>query len=134
MIKPVVKTMMKYDVSVIQLPCPDLGAYGLDRPATDKDFLEYTGFRMRCNELAESVAELAGEYESKGYRILGLIGMSGRPLCSAGLCRSEKGIFFEELEVALKGIGLNIATIEFERTDIEGSLNGLEKIVAANDI
>lgn len=128
-IKPVLKKIMEYNVGVMQLPCPEFIAYGLDRPAVNRETLEGSGFRSKCHELAHSISECLREYAEKGYRILGIMGMRGSPSCSAGVKGHKKGIFFEELEEAIKTLDLNIPMIDFERTEVHECIERLEELL-----
>lgn len=127
MINPIVEKIMEYNVGVFQLPCPEFIVYGLDRPATNRHALESSGFRSKCREIAGAVSKHLREYAAKDYKILALVGLRGSPSCSPGLNGREKGIFFEELDEALKAHGLYIPMIEFERTEVESCIKSLER-------
>lgn len=131
-ITPVLEKIMGYNVGVIQLPCPEFIVYGLDRPATNRKELEDSGFRGKCRELVSSISEDLREYSSKGYKIIGIMGIRSSPSCSAGLKGHEKGIFFEELEKAVKALHLDIPIVDFERTEVHECIRRLEEILSSS--
>ncbi|MGC8961480.1 MAG: CD3072 family TudS-related putative desulfidase [Candidatus Bathyarchaeia archaeon] len=132
MINPIVEKIMEYNVGVFQLPCPEFVAYGLDRPAMSREDLECLGFRSKCREIASSVSAHLKEYSGKGYKLIALVGLRGSPSCSPGLDGREKGIFFEELEEALKAHDINLPMIDFERTEAYKCMENLEEILSSS--
>ncbi|MEM2122488.1 MAG: hypothetical protein QXE79_02515 [Candidatus Bathyarchaeia archaeon] len=129
-INPILEKIMEYSIGIYQLPCPEFIVYGLDRPATNKEALESSGFRGKCREIAESVSRQLREYAAKDYKLIALVGLRGSPSCSPGLKCHEKGVFFEELEEALKAYNLKLPVIDFERTEINECIKNLEKVLS----
>ncbi|MEM2863680.1 MAG: hypothetical protein QXR65_00230 [Candidatus Bathyarchaeia archaeon] len=132
MINPIVEKVMEYNVGVFQLPCPEFITYGLDRPAVSRESLEGSGFRDKCREIATSVSGHLREYAVKGYKLIALVGLRGSPSCSPGLNGRGKGIFFEELEKALKAHSINLPMVDFERTEVRRCVEDLEEVLSSS--
>jgi len=112
---------------IIQLPCPEMIYFGINRRENTKDQFDFPNYRRFCRELFLPYADMIEMFEKDGY-IISITGVSESPSCGAlttsiggkaGKCDSfenkrenGKGIFFEEIENELKK-----RNISFEMTE-----------------
>ncbi|MBU7023808.1 MAG: DUF523 domain-containing protein [Theionarchaea archaeon] len=111
--RDIITVLIDSDMSIIQLPCPEL-KYGFSRPPCNKEDYDTPEYRDYCRDLARDVNTLLKRYHD--FTVVGLISIGGSPSCGAQRthkqgrhCR-EPGIFIEELQAILqeKGMILNI--------------------------
>ncbi len=72
---------MDNNISIIQLPCPEITYYGVKRWGHVKDQFDTTHFRKHCRQLFSIYLEQIEEYINNGYEILGIVGIEGSPTC-----------------------------------------------------
>ena len=47
-VKEIVELLAEADIGIVQIPCPELDAFGLDRAPKSKDALDTKPFRTSC--------------------------------------------------------------------------------------
>lgn len=90
--------LMRKDLGVIQMPCPELAYAGVLRQPQTKEQYDSPAFRRHCRRIADEVAEQIREYEKCGIRLRLILGVDGSPSCAVN---REPGILIEELRSAL---------------------------------
>ena len=107
---PVINTLLKHDLGIIQMPCPEFLCMGLEKEL----YGDIPGHELReCfRNIAAGVVDQIEAYLKLGYEIVGVIGMNPSPSCGVyvskgkgtmlGLDRDtsekeESGVFIEEL-------------------------------------
>jgi len=113
---------------IIQLPCPEIIYFGIDRLKNTKDKMDTPDFRQFCRELFLPYADMIEMFAKDGHTVI-IAGVSNSPSCAApavfsdsAVCDSqaacaggescqsvslkdgaeeEKGIFIEEIEAEL---------------------------------
>ncbi|EDT86254.1 DUF523 domain-containing protein [Clostridium botulinum] len=142
-IRKFLKLLMDNNISIIQLPCPEITYYGVKRWGHVKDQFDTTHFRKHCRQLFSIYLEQIEEYINNGYEILGIVGIEGSPTCGVnktcvgkwggelssnndlqsiiGTIKrvNERGIFMEEIKKVLEEKQLNINIIGLDETNIE---------------
>ncbi|MBU6997068.1 MAG: hypothetical protein HXS41_05970 [Theionarchaea archaeon] len=111
--RDIIGVLIENDISLIQLPCPEL-MYGFSRPPRDKEDYDTPEYRDYCRYLAEDVVTTLRKYHD--FTAVGLVSIGGSPSCGAqrthkkGRHAAEPGVFIEELQYILQeeGISLNI--------------------------
>jgi len=112
MINEIVDVLRKYEVGVIQMPCPELIYVGLLRESQTKEQYDTPAFRRYCRQVASGIADQIEEYLKNGFKVLAVLGVDGSPTC--GVDKTSMGIFMEELQselkerkvaVSMKGVG-----------------------------
>ena len=112
---------------IIQLPCPEMIYFGVNRRENTKDQFDFPNYRRFCSDLFLPYADMIEMFEKDGYRIL-ITGVSKSPSCGvlttsvggeAGKCdvfenkiEKGRGVFFEEIENEL-----NKRNISFEMNE-----------------
>lgn len=107
--KTIIDLIIKEDISIIQLPCPELKHLGLNRPPLSKKDYDNSEYRQLCTQLAESIIEEILVYKEENYKIIGLIGIEESPTCDTN---GQKGVFMEELFKQLSLNDLKLRTFD----------------------
>lgn len=87
-IPSVFETLKAHDFSIVQLPCPEMYAAGLDRWGQVKEQYANSGFKRSFQEAAEVALTSVEDYVSHGYKIV-IIGIEGSPSCGITLTESN---------------------------------------------
>lgn len=119
-----VDTLIKNDIGIYQLPCPEFKFLGLKRPPKTKEEYDSKEFRDLCKSLTSSVISDIREYINNEFEIIGIIGINQSPSCSIS---GERGIFMEELFDALKNHNINLPYIEVSE-EYKDTKNYINKI------
>jgi predicted secreted protein len=111
--------LLERDVGILQMPCPELCVFGLDRAnvRVESEMRNPVG-RSMSRRLARDLVQQVQTYLACGINILGVLGKNGSPSCgveqtwSGGVC-SGSGAFIEDLaaEFHEKNISLEITGI-----------------------
>lgn len=140
--KDLIEFLLKNDIGIVQMPCPELTCLGIDRGnikgSNAPVVIENTRIR---NEIVkknnyEKLMSLVDytfyqilEYHKYNFEIIGIIGANRSPNCGVETTSKDnkevggKGIFMEELSKKIKNKNLNIPMI-----GIKGSDNIFEKL------
>lgn len=105
----ILKVVTEKNLSIFQLPCPELCYQGLDRNSIYPCSDEATAYERYCESLIEPIIKNIDEYEKNGIEISGIIGIETSPSCSV----MEKGaimmkVLFDHLKK--KGIKISMQT------------------------
>ena len=117
-----VKVMLKENLGILQLPCPEMAFAGEDRQPRNKADYDTHAFRELSRHLAKTLVQQVSEYRRQGYQIVGLVGIGESPSCDT---RGEKGVFMEELLELLKAAGVTLASFDVPEDYLEGSSEGV---------
>jgi len=90
--------LMRKDLGIIQMPCPELAYAGVLRQPQTKEQYDNPTFRGHCRKIADEIAEQIREYEKCGIRLRLILGVDGSPSCAVN---REPGILMEELRSVL---------------------------------
>ena len=113
--------LLKRDIGIIQMPCPELMVIALDREHVQiRSGLESRPARGALRKLARDLVYQIKEYEACGVKVLGVLGKDGSPACGVGhTWRHEPGpgmgAFIEELAAEIQDQGL--------KTEIAGMID-----------
>jgi predicted secreted protein len=117
--------LLDRDVGILQMPCPELCVFGLDRAQVQVESeLRTVSGKAWSRNLARSLIEQIVMYRDCGIHVLGIFGKNGSPSCGVeetwekGL-RPGTGAFIEELAAELKeqGVVIEIAGIRDSEPD-----------------
>ncbi|MBY2477229.1 hypothetical protein KWV16_10050 [Clostridioides difficile] len=126
---------------IIQLPCPEIMMYGINRWGHVKEQFDNMFFREQCRQMLLPYIMQFDEYLKNNYDIKSIIAIDGSPSCGYNkTCSSKtwfgelsgcrdlknkindvqvvngKGIFIEELEKLLNEYNLNIPIVGFNES------------------
>jgi predicted secreted protein len=95
-------------IGILQMPCPELCAFGLDRAHVRVESeLRTPAGRMLSRRLARDLVQQIKTYKDAGIRVIGILGKNGSPSCGVeetwinGLCPGS-GAFMEEFAAELQ--------------------------------
>jgi len=88
-IKPIVETLLEYEVGIVQMPCPELLYAGYKRWAQTKEQYDTPGYRTFCRKIAKQIASQIHEYTKNGVEIAAILGIEGSPTCA--ITKTTKG-------------------------------------------
>ncbi len=140
--------LMREEIGLIQLPCPELTCLGLDRQDLEggrRPLLE-ENTRIRAlmkreenskilEKRARDVVSKIKEYERFGMSVLGLIGVNRSPSCGvetttdANLEILGRGVFIEQIAEALERNGLRLKMIGVRTSQIEQSVEKVRRLI-----
>lgn len=115
--RDIITVLIDSDMSIIQLPCPEL-KYGFSRPPCNKEDYDTPEYRDHCRGLARDVYTLLKRYHD--FTVVGLISIGGSPSCGAqrthkqGRHCEEPGIFIEELQTILQEKGMTLNCVDHD--------------------
>lgn len=114
-INRVVRFLMKHEFNIMQMPCPESIAVGIERGKHGKKWYEKKGIRKVCKKIAKSQAIYMKELETAGKKVIGIIGIEFSPACSftrdSKSVYMQEGIYGEELRKAMKKCGISAKMI-----------------------
>jgi len=130
-ITKIVEFLIRKDIGVIQMPCPELSYAGILRRGQTKDQCDNAMFRKHCRKIAKEIVDQIREYTKFGIKTEIVIGVDGSPSCSVNetstgnpcknMAEHERvkgsGILIEELRIALRKrkISIPFYGIRYER-------------------
>jgi predicted secreted protein len=132
--------LLKKNLGIIQLPCPEQTMYGSRRWGHVKEQFATPYYRKHCRNIFQSYLEQIIDYQTAGYEIAALIGIEGSPSCGVNhTCSAcwqgevanlkpaelesleiiaEPGIFIEEIKKVLEEKELEIPLIAVDEENI----------------
>mgnify|MGYP000122798288 len=79
MFTEVVRTLDKYGVGVMQMPCPEVLHIGCQRWWHSRNLYDNAGFRHCCRKLAEQMVDYMENYAIVGYDVVAVLVCDGSP-------------------------------------------------------
>jgi predicted secreted protein len=73
--------LMKLQVGIIQYPCPETTAMGLQRNPQGRQQYDNIFFRNHCKELLQVPFLMVEEFLKNGYRLVAFLGLRNSPTC-----------------------------------------------------
>lgn len=139
-VKPIIQTLMDYDVNIIQMPCMEtlfLGGTkdGLNRKPNGMKHYDTLDFRAACNIEALKVVDQIKGIISNGYEVAAILGMEYSPSCAVNVQypyrkdETNSGIYIQELNSILSDNGINIPMLGINRRGIKPTIKRLEKLL-----
>lgn len=137
-IKPIVEEILKHDINIVQMPCPESQFGGLEKglKRSPKSITEYDteDFRRACRNLALETTKTIKAILANNYEVMAILGIEFSPSCSTKLQYSSKGtfhrpgLFVEALKKQLTEEKIEIPFIGINKRGIKKSLNDLKKL------
>lgn len=81
MFTEVVRTLDKYGVGIMQMPCPEVLHIGCQRWWHSRNLYDNAGFRHCCRKLAEQMVDYMENYAIVGYDVVAVLVCDGSPTC-----------------------------------------------------
>jgi predicted secreted protein len=146
----IIELLMKNQIGMIQLPCPELLCLGLDRgdvnggnrPILDENtrIRESIGggdHVLALREKADEVVSQVQEYQQHGFEVLGVIGVNRSPSCGVettsrhGAEEPGQGVFMEVLLETLREQGIRLRTIGIKTNEKDESLGKIRQFLSS---
>lgn len=137
-IKPIVEELVKQDINLVQMPCPEsqFGGYnkGLERNPNGIEVYDTPPFRELCDKLSSETIDMIKAILLNGYEIMAILGIEYSPSCAVNYQYTNKGtirrrgIFIEILKNKLDKEGIEIPFIGINRRGIKKSLSEVKEL------
>jgi predicted secreted protein len=124
-ITEIVDFLLKNDVGIIQMPCPELSSAGTQREGSTKECYDNASFRKHCRKIAEEIVNQIQDYAASQIGTRVIIGVEGSPSCSV----TTPGILMEELRSVLEKRQVSVAFFEASYQLSNKEWNNLERLI-----
>lgn len=124
-------------VQLLQLPCPELMLYGVDRWGHTRDQFDNPFFRQTCRDLlAPVLLQLQAYAAAEDVELLGVLGIDGSPSCGVRYTctgpwggdfggRDVSGVLAQARAVPGPGVLMEVLREELDRLGLELPMDGL---------
>ncbi len=141
-ITPIANLLIREEINIIQMPCPEIDYEGIKRKPASKQKYNNKEYREVCRGYAEKIISLAKKLDQNNYQVLFILGLENSPSCAVdylfeqGRKLKGSGVFIEELKnemerekVFIPLIGINIQGIKKTAEKIEQAISksGIQK-------
>ena len=146
--RALIDLIMTHNIGLIQLPCPELTCLGLDRQdrlggtrpllqenSRIRNLLSEPGNVEQLRHKAEEVAAHLQEYDSYGFKILGVVGINRSPSCGVETTSEDghevagQGVFMELLAEALQRRGQTLKMVGVKTSESQESVRKLQQLI-----
>lgn len=136
-IRPVMDLLIKNDINIVQMPCPELFFDGFHRRPCGKPQYDTPGNRKVCRSVADDVVELVKMFKDNGRKIEAILGIDYSPSCAVNFIAGRppqrrltgKGIYIEELQAALHEVQIKVPFIGIQVYQIDKTLAELRQLI-----
>ncbi len=144
--EPLILSLIRNGFGIIQLPCPELGYFGVRRWGLVTEQMDIPAYRRHCRIILRPIIDQILDYHHNGYIIAGVIGVDKSPSCGVHVtCRSSlyrgeissipdvdaikasveivdgQGVFIEEFSRLLLDNGLEISFVAIDEESLASS-------------
>lgn len=91
----------EHQVSILQLPCPELAYLGLERPPMTYGEYNTSEYMVHCLQLLKPFALQMKHYLHHDYQLLGILGIEESPSCDSF---KSRGVFMNALRVSVNAL------------------------------
>lgn len=106
---PFIKQLIQRGYGILQLPCPETLALGIDRPPMDYDEYNTPEHRSLCEKLCDIPVQMVKHHHDAGDRLIGIIGIRYSPNCALS---DQRGVFMKILLERLEETKPSLPLIE----------------------
>ncbi|MGF7060680.1 CD3072 family TudS-related putative desulfidase [Brassicibacter mesophilus] len=101
-----VEHLMKKNIGIMQLPCPEMHMYGIKRWGHVKAQFDTKFFRENSVEMLTPIIGQLTDYLKNGYEVIGVVGINGSPSCGVSkVCDGKSwGGEFEDMDIIGKKV------------------------------
>ncbi|MDH7477291.1 MAG: 2-thiouracil desulfurase family protein [Candidatus Bathyarchaeota archaeon] len=125
-INEIVEFLVRKEIGIIQMPCPELAYVGVSRQPQTREQYNNANFRRCCRKMVEEIVNLVQEYAKAGVKLKIVVGIEGSPSCGVN---EILGIFMEELRSKLDEEGLSAPFYGISLERLKEDIIELEKLV-----
>ena len=133
-IRRIPEFLLKKNIGIAQIPCPELGCLGLGREGLIYDQLSTPGNRRYLKTLAQDILYQINQYLKHRFEVVAILGINCSPSCGVD-CHAYngrkpgKGAFMEELSEEMEETGVEIPLIGVTDAKPEKALAVLETLL-----
>lgn len=137
-IKELLELLAEAGIGIIQLPDPELEAFGLDRKHKTKEALDNKPYRTACKKQAIDILRQIEMYLKSNYQVVGVLGVEFSPTWAVHQLENGnrnipgKGILIEELEEAMRGKRYQVPIIGVNLNNIFSSAEKLQALIGCS--
>ena len=124
-IKEVINFLMRNNIGIIQMPCPEIAYAGVLREPRTKNEYNTSLFRKLCRKIANDTFHTIKKYNSHGIKTVFILGVEGSPSCGVN---EVSGILIEELKILLTENQLTIPIYGIHLENPKKDIINLEKL------
>ena len=142
-ITEIVEFLIRNDMGIIQIPCPELSHAGILRKEQTRDQYDNALFRQVCRKIAAEIVDQIREYSKAGIKAKIIIGVDGSPSCGVNktskinpckkMAESQSvkgfGILMEELYLELRKRKFSIPFYGIRYERLSEDLDEMEKLL-----
>lgn len=142
-ITEIVEILIRSEIGIIQMPCPELPYAGILRRGQTKDQYDNAMFREHCRKIVEEIVDQIREYAKCGIKTKVVVGVDGSPSCGVNetsrgdpckkMAENERvkgsGILIEELYLALRKRKISIPFYGIRYEHLPENLVMMEKLL-----
>lgn len=124
----IVEEIIKRDIGMYQIVCPENKYLGLNRLPKTKEEYDNKDYRKICKDIACEVVEDIEKHINNPNKVVGIIGISESPTCSYN---KNKGILFEEIFnlVNEKNISIPVLNVPTDYLEEKENENFIDELV-----
>ncbi|MBU5438819.1 hypothetical protein KQI42_12395 [Tissierella sp. MSJ-40] len=148
-----IQLLIENDIGIVQMPCPELICYGLNRWGHVKEQYDHPHYRKMCRKLFLPILDQIIEYSANNYEVVALVGIYGSPTC--GIYRTcsgkwggelgsnpdikstistvtgieESGVFMEEIQKILEENNIELKMIDFNKEDMNETIEKIKELI-----
>lgn len=135
-IAPVIELLVKHQINMVQMPCPELIFDGFCRRPCHKEHYDTANNRAVCRQLAQRVVEQMIMFRDNGNELVAVLGIDFSPSCAVDLLYGKKrerirgsGIFIDELRSLMHKQRLGVPMIGLRLYQMEETLKRLRELL-----
>lgn len=134
-IKPIMEEILKHDLNIVQMPCPESQEKGLKREPQSLAEYNTPKFLFLCDKLADQVVDQIKAIIANDFEVVAILGIEFSPACSISLQYSNKGTFHQAghfiaaLQKKLKKENIDIPFLGINRRGIKSSVKRLNNLL-----
>lgn len=130
-VAPIAEMLIKEEINIIQMPCPEIEYEGIKRKPSGKQKYDNKEYREICQRRSEEIISLSKKLEKNGFQVLFIAGLENSHSCAVDYLFEKRlkikgsGIFIEELKKQMEQEKIFIPLIGI---NIQGINKTIEKI------
>ncbi len=90
-IPEIVEFLLKHEIGILQMPCPEMMYWGIRRWGMVREQYNVPFFREFCKRIAKEIVFQISDYVKNGYKVLAIVGADGSPVCGVNWTNEEIG-------------------------------------------
>lgn len=135
-ISTVLELLNKYEVGIVQMPCPECEVLGIVREPKPQEEMP-DELRTRCESHAKNIADQIEAYIKSGFKVVALLGKRGSGSCGVKevqitqerIDTDKQGYLIESLVKELSNRSIKIPMLDHDKDKEEACIQELEYLL-----